>query len=94
MDSDTQVVEHKKFGKGVIVGFDRDLIKVKFGKETRSFEKQDIVLHYGLIHLSFSGRPPQNPHLNDCRRLPDISKHGLMISARPSVCTAALSGKR
>ena len=41
MDSDMQVVEHKKFGKGVVVGFDRDLIKVKFGRETRSFDKQD-----------------------------------------------------
>ena len=50
MDSDTQVVEHKKFGKGVVVGFDRDLIKVKFGKDTRSFEKQDC-FDRGILRL-------------------------------------------
>ncbi|MBR3099901.1 MAG: HNH endonuclease [Clostridia bacterium] len=50
IDSDLQMVEHNKFGKGIVVGFDRDLIKVKFGKETRSFEKQDC-FDRGILRL-------------------------------------------
>lgn len=50
MDSDTQVVEHKKFGKGIVIGYERDLIKIKFGKVIKSFDKQDC-FDRGLLQI-------------------------------------------
>ena len=40
LDHQAQLVEHNKFGKGIVIGFDRDLIIVKFGKEQKSFGKE------------------------------------------------------
>ncbi|MBQ3704126.1 MAG: HNH endonuclease [Oscillospiraceae bacterium] len=35
-----QLVEHKSFGKGTVVGFKNDLIRIKFGKTERTFERE------------------------------------------------------
>lgn len=41
LDGGAQLVEHQKFGKGIVIGFDRDLIQVRFGKDIKSFMKDD-----------------------------------------------------
>lgn len=35
-----QLVEHSKFGKGTVLGFERDMILVKFGKEQKAFGRE------------------------------------------------------
>lgn len=58
-NDDVQVVEHKKYGKGIVVGFERDLIKVRFGKEIRSFDKKDCfdrgLLKFVPLEISIYG---------------------------------------
>lgn len=41
LDQKVQLVENKKHGTGVVVGLDRDLIQVKFGKKIISFGKDE-----------------------------------------------------
>ena len=59
IDNDVQVVEHTKYGKGIVVGFDRDLIRVRFGKEIKSFDKQDCfdrgLLKFVPVEISLYG---------------------------------------
>lgn len=50
MEKDVQVVEHNKFGKGIVIGFERDLIKVKFGNQVKNFDRQDC-FNRGIMRL-------------------------------------------
>lgn len=59
IDNDVQIVEHTKYGKGIVVGFERDLIRIRFGKEIKSFDKQDCftrgLLKFVPIEISLYG---------------------------------------
>lgn len=41
LDQKVQLVDHKKFGRGVVVGINGDLIQIKFGKKIISFGKDE-----------------------------------------------------
>lgn len=54
LDSNAQIVEHKMFGKGVVLGFENDLIICKFGKKTVKLLK-DLVFNEGILKFEQSG---------------------------------------
>ena len=54
LDNESQAVEHSKFGKGIVLGFENDLILVRFGKQIRKFGK-DAAFDKGLLHFIPSG---------------------------------------
>ena len=39
LDKKVQLVEHAKFGRGIVLGFQGDLIRIKFGKAIKSFDR-------------------------------------------------------
>ena len=45
LDNESQAVEHSKFGKGIVLGFENDLILVRFGKQIRKFGKDAALFH-------------------------------------------------
>ena len=50
LDSGAQAVEHSKYGKGIVLGFEGDSILVKFGKKERRFLK-DAAFKKGLLRF-------------------------------------------
>ena len=48
INSNSQIVTHKQFGKGVITGFEGNYVIIKFGKKTKSFIK-DIVFNNSIL---------------------------------------------
>ncbi len=63
LDQKAQLVDHQKFGRGVVVGFQGDLIQIKFGKKTVSFEQGEAFQkgYLKIVPISIEYAETANP---------------------------------